>query len=158
MGRYLCFMREEERKSDAGYISQVSIYRDTKCTGCPVRGLYNKAKGNRQTEVNHTLNRYKEKFRELLNSEEGIFHRKRRPVEPEAVFADIKEAGCFRRLRLREITGAGIEFGLKAIAHNIKKIAVRMAERGFFDPKSQKILPYWPIILQISCCRNRWAA
>lgn len=98
--------------------------------------------GNRQIEVNHTLNQYKEKIRFLLNSEEGIFHRKKRPVEPEAVFADIKEAGKFRRFRLRGVTGAGIEFGLKAIAHNIKKMAVRIAKRDFFHGKEQKILYY----------------
>lgn len=142
MGQHLSFIREEKRKSDAGYISQVSTYRAAKCVGCPVRGLCNKAMGNRQIEVNHTLNQYKEKIRFLLSSEEGIFHRKKRPVEPEAVFADIKEAGKFRRFRLRGVTGAGIEFGLKAIAHNIKKMAVRIAKRDFFHGKEQKILNY----------------
>ena len=37
MGQYLFFIREEKRKSDAGYISQVSIYRAAKCLGCPVQ-------------------------------------------------------------------------------------------------------------------------
>lgn len=154
MGQHLSFIREEKRKSDAGYISQVSIYRAAKCVGCPVRGLCNKAMGNRQIEVNHTLNQYKEKIRFLLSSEEGIFHRKKRPVEPEAVFADIKEAGKFRRFRLRGVTGAGIEFGLKAIAHNIKKMAVRIANRDFFHKKAQKRLNYPQIKLKINYERN----
>ena len=140
MGQYLFFIREEKRKSDAGYISQVSIYRAAKCLGCPVRGLCNKAMGNRQIEVNHTLNRYKEKIRYMLNSEEWIFHRKKRPVEPEAVFADIKEAGKFRRFRLRGINGVGIEFGLKAIAHNIKKIAACRGKYGFGWDNLQKVI------------------
>ena len=140
MGQYLFFIREEKRKSDAGYISQVSIYRAAKCLGCPVRGLCNKAMGNRQIEVNHTLNRYKEKIRYMLNSEEWIFHRQKRPVEPEAVFADIKEAGKFRRFRLRGINGVGIEFGLKAIAHNIKKIAACRGKYGFGWDNLQKVI------------------
>ncbi len=149
MGQHLAFIREEERKSDAGYISRVSIYRAARCAGCPVRGICYKAKGNRQIEVNHTLNAYKEKVRYLLNSEKGIFYRKKRPVEPEAVFADIKEAGKFRRLRLRGITGAGIEFGLKAIAHNIKKMAGRMNERHCTEEKLRKKVIYQPSILKI---------
>ena len=89
MGQHLSFIREEERKSDAVYSSRVSVYRAVKCAGCPVSGLCNKAMGNRKIEVSHTLNRYKEKVRKLLNSEEGIFHRKKRSNEPEAVFANI---------------------------------------------------------------------
>lgn len=143
MGQHLSFIREEERKSDAGYISQVSIYRAARCVGCPVRGLCNKAKGDRQIEVNHTLNRYKEKIRYLLTSEEGIFHGKKRPVEPEAVFADIKEAGKFRRFRLRGITGVCIEFGLKAIAHNIKKIAACRRKYGFLYDNLHETAVYY---------------
>ena len=158
MGQHLCFIREEERKSDAGYISQVSVYRAVKCAGCPVRGLCNKAMGNRKIEVNHTLNRYKEKVRKLLNSEEGIFHRKKRPIEPEAVFADIKEAGKFRRFRLRGITGVSIEFGLKAVAHNIRKMAARRAIRHFGDAKSLKKTHYWRRTIQINDERKKRAA
>lgn len=143
MGQHLSFIREEKRKSDAGYISLVSIYRAAKCGGCPVRGICNKAMGNRQIEVNHRLNRYKEKIRYLLNSEEGIFHRKKRPVEPEAVFADIKEAGKFRRFRLRGRNGVYIEFGLKAIAHNIKKIATCRGKYGFWWDNLQKAIGYY---------------
>ena len=143
MGQHLSFIREEKRKSDAGYISQVSVYRAARCVGCPVRGLCNKAVGNRQIEVNHRLNRYKEKIRYLLGSEEGILHRKKRPVEPEAVFADIKEAGKFRRFRLRGVAGVNIEFGLKAIAHNIKKITACRGKCVFWCNNLQKTTVYY---------------
>lgn len=122
------------------------------------RGLCNKARGNREIEVNHTLNGYKEKIRKLLNSEEGIFHRKKRPVEPEAVFADIKEAGKFRRFRLKGSTSVSIEFGLKAIAHTIKKIAARIAGRHFEPEKSQKTINYRRITLRINYYKNNMAA
>ena len=158
MGQHLAFVREEERGSDAGYISRVSIYRAIRCAGCPVRGLCNKARGNRQIEVNHTLNGYRDKVRKLLNSEEGIFHRKKRPVEPETVFADIKETGKFRRFRLKGKTGVGIEFGLKAIAHNIKKIAARIAERQFALGKLQITIQYRRINLKINYYRENKVA
>ena len=158
MGQHLSFIREEERKSDAGYSSRVSVYRAVKCAGCPVRGLCNKAMGNRKIEVSHTLSRYKEKVRKLLNSEEGIFHRKKRSIEPEAVFANIKEAGKVRRFRLRGITGVCIEFGLKAIAHNISKMAARRAVRHLGEAKSLKKTHYWRRTIQINDERKKKAA
>lgn len=93
MGQHLSFIGEEEGKSDAGYSSRVSIYRAAKCAGCPVRELCNKAMGNRKIEVNHTLNRYKEKVRNLLNSEEGIFHRKKNPLNRKPSLQILKKRG-----------------------------------------------------------------
>jgi ISNCY family transposase len=83
--------------------------------------------------VNHTLDDYKARARELLTSEQGLKHRSRRPVEPEAVFGQIKECGRFRRLRLKGLTGAKIDFGLKALAHNLRKLAQAWAKSSFFD-------------------------
>ena len=42
-------------------------------------------------EVNQKLAEYKEYIRNLLNSEQGIYRRGERSIEPEAVFAHIKE-------------------------------------------------------------------
>lgn len=158
MGLRLAFIREEERRSDTRYISRVSIYRAIKCAGCPIRGLCNKARENRKIEVNYMLNRYKEKIRDLLNNEESIFHRKKRPVGPEAVFADIKETDKFRRFRLKDVTGVSIEFGLKAVAHNIKRIAVRIVGRQFAREKLQKDINYRRITLKINYYRNNMTA
>ncbi len=82
-------------------------------------------------EVNHTLDDYKARARELLTSEQGLKHRSNRPIEPEAVFGQIKECGKFRRLRLRGMVGAKIEFGLKAVAHNLRKLALAWAKSSF---------------------------
>ncbi len=81
-----------------------------------------KAKGNRRIEVNHELNYYKSQARELLLSEEGLMHRSKGPIEPEAVFGQIKANGAFRRMRLRGMKGVSLEFGLKAMAHNLQKM------------------------------------
>ena len=132
IGQHLGFIREEERKSESGYLSRVSIYRACRCAGCPMRAMCHKSRHDRQLEVNHTLNEYKSRVRELLLSEEGVRHRSKRPVEPEAVFGQIKECGKFRRFRLKGISGANLEFGLKALAHNLRKMAEKTCLIIFF--------------------------
>lgn len=123
MGQHLEFIRQEKRVSESGYESTLSLYRARRCSGCPLRGGCHKSKRNRQMEVNHHLNALKQAACDLLMSEEGMAHRSKRPIEPEAVFGHIKECGQFRRFRLRGIAGASLEFGLKAMAHNLKKLA-----------------------------------
>ncbi|NQV30942.1 MAG: transposase, partial [Candidatus Marinimicrobia bacterium] len=68
------------------------------------------------------LQEYRKKARELLLSPEGLNHRSRRPIEPEAVFGQIKANRQFRRFLLRGLDKVRIEFGLVAIAHNLMKI------------------------------------
>lgn len=133
MGQKMKFVRQEKRYTASGYQQTVSVYRTGRCEGCPLRGQCHKSKRDRQIEVNHTLDDYKARARELLTSEQGLKHRSRRPVEPEAVFGQIKECGRFRRLRLKGLTGAKIDFGLKALAHNLRKLAQAWAKSPFFD-------------------------
>ena len=133
MGQKLNFIRQEKRYTASGYQQTVSVYRASRCEGCPLRGQCHKSKRDRQIEVNHTLDDYKARARELLTSEQGIKHRSNRPIEPEAVFGQIKECGRFRRLRLKGLTGAKIDFGLKALAHNLRKLAQVWAKSSFFD-------------------------
>ena len=52
-----------------------------------------------------------------------------RPIEPEAVFGQIKSGHLFRRFALRSLEKVNVEFGLIAIAHNLKKWAVAMFTR-----------------------------
>ena len=133
MGQKMKFIRQEKRYTASGYQQTVSVYRASRCEGCPLRGQCHKSKRDRQIEVNHSLDDYKARARELLTSEQGLKHRSRRPVEPEAVFGQIKECGRFRRLRLKGLTGAKIDFGLKALAHNLRKLAQTWAKSSFFD-------------------------
>lgn len=133
MGQKMKFIRQEKRYTASGYQQTVSVYRASRCEGCPLRGQCHKSKRDRQIEVNHTLDDYKARARELLTSEHGLKHRSNRPIEPEAVFGQIKECGRFRRLRLKGLTGAKIDFGLKALAHNLRKLAHAWAKSSFFD-------------------------
>lgn len=141
MGQKMKFIRQEKRYTASDYQQTVSIYRATRCDGCPLRGQCHKSKRNRQIEVNHTLDDYKARARELLTCEQGLKHRSNRPIEPEAVFGQIKECGKFRRLRLRGLTGAKIEFGLKALAHNLRKLALARAKSSFLC----NLLPIKPL-------------
>ena len=133
MGQKMKFIRQEKRYTASGYQQTVSVYRVSRCEGCPLRGQCHKSKRDRQIEVNHTLDDYKARARELLTSEQGLKHRSNRPIEPEAVFGQIKECGKFRRLRLKGLTGAKIDFGLKALAHNLRKLALAWAKSSFLN-------------------------
>ena len=132
MGQHMDFVREEKRYTESGFEQTVSIYMARRCHGCPLIAKCHKAKGNRIIEVNHRLNAYKDMVRSLLTSEEGLMHRSRRPIEPEAVFGQLKANGMFKRFRLKGLSGTGIEFGLKAIAHNLMKLSNKVAFSDLF--------------------------
>ena len=127
MGQRMEHVSDETRVSDLGYVSTVSIYRAKRCEGCPMRGLCHRGKGPRTIEVNHRNNELRAKARELLDSEEGLRHRSLRPIEPEAVFGQIKFDHGFKRFRLRSLEKVSVEFGLVALAHNLRKYAKKTA-------------------------------
>lgn len=122
MGQHLGKTGTTTRKSENGYISTLSIYEAKNCQGCPLKCLCNNAKGNRRIEINHNLNRHKQRVRELLTSEEGLFHRKRRPIEPEAVFGQTKANKNYNRFRHFDKDKAMMDFAIFAIAFNIDKM------------------------------------
>ncbi len=123
MGQKMACVGCGNRKTELGFEYRVSIYQAQNCRTCPLLGMCHKAKGNRKIEVNHNLNRLRQIARGKLLSDEGIFHRGKRPVEPEAVFGQMKSNNKFNRFTLRKLGGAEIEFGLMAIGHNLRKIA-----------------------------------
>ena len=112
-----------QTKTKTGFIQITYRYQAANCNGCPLRGVCHKSKGNRIIEVNHSLNAYKEQVRKKLNSEQGIYHRKKRPCDVEPVFASIKNNHYFKRFMLRTKIKTEIEAGLLALAHNLRKKA-----------------------------------
>lgn len=84
-----------------------------------------KAKEDRIIEVNFHLMNYK---RELLLSEEGIKYRKRRAIEPEAVFGQMKFDMGYKRFRHRGFDKVQMDFGLFAMAFNLKKLCAKLAK------------------------------
>ena len=83
----------------------------------------------RTIKVNHRSDSFKKRARELLTSERGMMHRSNRPIEPESVFGDIKFNHGFRRFRLKSNRKVRIEFGLVALAHNLRKYSVILSKR-----------------------------
>ena len=99
MGQHMNKIGKKRSKTASGYTSTATIYEAKNCKGCPLKCLCSNAKGNRRVEVNHNLNRHKQKVRELLTSEEGIYHRSQRPIEPESVFDQTKSNKHYNRFR-----------------------------------------------------------
>lgn len=125
MGQHLTKKGTGTRISDNGYRANVSYYQAINCSRCPLRGQCHKAKGNRLLEVNFRLNELKRKAKTRLMSQAGLYHRSKRPIEPEAVFGQLKSNNKFNRFTLRGLSKVEIEFGLMAIGHNLRKLMVK---------------------------------
>jgi hypothetical protein len=84
---------------------------------------------SRKIEVNHNLNRHKKRVRKLLTSEEGLMHRSRHPIEPEAVFGQMKFDMQYNRFLYFGQDKVKMDFAIFAIAFNLKKLA-RKAQKN----------------------------
>lgn len=113
-----------------GYQQAYSRYEARQCKGCPLKAMCHQMDGNRVIEVNHRLNQLREQANQLLNSPEGKAHRSKRPVEVEAVFGQVKSNNRFTRFTFRGLEKVGLEFGLMAIAHNLRKMISRASKQS----------------------------
>ena len=121
-------------KSSSGYVSDKATYTAQNCRGCPLRGLcFDASVDRRVIDRNHKLEAYRKKASELLTSEEGLWHRGRRCIEPEAVFGQIKYDMAYNRFRHTTIDKVTMDFAFFAIAFNIKKMVAKMTKRGLFS-------------------------
>jgi len=84
--------------------------------------IKNLLKKNRRIEINHNLLKYKKKTIELLASKEGAQYYKRRSIEPEPVFGQIKADKNYKRFRHTGIDKVTMDFNIFAIAFNIGKL------------------------------------
>lgn len=147
MGQHMTRVGTSHSKTASGYRSENARYRAQNCKGCPLRCLCYKAKGDRRTiEVNHRLNQYKRKARELLTSEEGIRQRGRRCIEPEAVFGQMKSNMAYRRFRHFGKDKVTMDFAFFAIAFNIKKMCSKIEKQT----KNGENTPHFGLFLLIS--------
>ena len=123
MGQHLEFIGTKKETSDLGYVSTRSVYRSKDCSRCPLRSMcYTGQHKTRTIVVNHRNNELRAMARELLTSEEGLKHRSKRPIEPEAVFGQIKYDNHFKRFNYRGKRLVKAEFAAIAVAHNIRKM------------------------------------
>lgn len=121
MGQQMSRIFTKKSRTSTGFEQYHSVYEASNCAGCPLRGQYFKAQGNRRIEIHHNLQRLKFKARENLESELGREIYSKRCIEPEPVFGNIKQNKGFKRFTLTKTAKVNIEFGLIAIAHNFSK-------------------------------------
>ena len=123
MGQEMHYIGDSKRKTATGFEQTSKKYQAQNCFNCPLNGVCHKSKTNRVIEINVNLKKLKHKAHELLNSEQGIERRKQRCHDVEPVFGNIKQNHGFRRFMLRSTEKVQIEWGLLAIAQNLRKKA-----------------------------------
>jgi transposase len=121
MGQRMENNHEICKTTKTGFEQTLSHYKAKNCQGCPLRSMCHQSKENRCIERNHNLERHKELTRKRLKSEEGIEKRKKRCYDVEPVFANLKHNHHFKRFMLKSLKKVEIEFGLHALAHNLRK-------------------------------------
>ena len=132
-GRRLEFQGTKSSKSDLGFVAEHRKYRCGDCDGCPSRKkcMKNPDSKHRKTfQVNENLRAFKEKASAMLCAEPGISLRKKRAVDVETAFGDIKRNMGFTRFTLRGLDKVELEFRLIAMGHNIRKMMRAMAKAG----------------------------
>lgn len=127
VGKRLQHIDTRQRITKSGYKKTVKIYESEDCSGCELRSLCHKGKGNRLIGIVDKLKEHKRKARDMLDSLRGEELRKRRGIEVESVFGQIKQNFKFRRFNLRGLEKCEIEVGLLAAAHNLNKMAAKIA-------------------------------
>ena len=154
MGQHMKRIGTVRSKTESGYVTESAQYKAQRCEGCPLRGSCFKAKGDRIIEVNHRLNEYRRKARERLTSEDGVRHRGRRCIEPEAVFGQMKYNMAYKRFRHFGMDKVKMDFAFFAIAFNLKKMCSKItkhAKKGGNTPPFGLFLRFY----RIMCPENR---
>jgi transposase len=124
-GKALRFIKETTTTSELGFKSCVHIYECEDCSLCACRPKCIKSKNpnyNRRVKVNPRLDFFKEQASELLHSEVGSALRKKRSVDVETVFGDIKRNYGFDRFSLKGLDKVSLEWRLVCMGHNIRKL------------------------------------
>jgi transposase len=120
--KVLRYIKTVTSKSATGYQSEKRLYQCENCDGCELRSLCHKSKDNRIIQQSQTLNNYRAKARSLLETDIGKQFSKKRSIEVESVFGDIKRNRSFERFNLRGTEKVNSELGLVSIAHNMIKV------------------------------------
>jgi transposase len=121
-GDELHFEVERRARTRTGYLQTKRIYRASHCPSCPYRKHCAGGESCRSIQVNRRLDRFKHQARELLDSPDGVVLRKRRCVEVESGWGQIKHDRAFRRFLTRGLAKVKTEWGLLSLAHNMLKV------------------------------------
>lgn len=132
-GKTLVFLKESSRVSELGYESAVRVYECESCSGCPRKAECSKSASPdapKRIQVNPALNAFRRRASEMLHTEIGSALRKRRSVDVETVFGNIKRNLGFTRFTLRGLEKVTLEWRLVATGHNIRKLFLAEREKG----------------------------
>jgi transposase len=111
-----------KRVTENGFIGHYARYQSDNCINCPLSNQCAVGKKKGILEVNHNLNNLRSQAIELLTSEKGKYYRRKRGIDVEPVFGNIKQNKGFRRFMLKGLSKTEIETGLLAMAHNLSKL------------------------------------
>ena len=89
-------------------------------------GCYKGREPARSIKANRLLMQYRQQARDRLTSEKGLRHRSNRPIEPEAVFGQMKYNMQHKRFRHFGKDKVTMNFAFFATAFNIKKMIATM--------------------------------
>jgi transposase len=122
----------QQTHKKTGYWSTIREYQCQSCKDCPFYDQCCKSKTgeNRLIKVNEKLDTYKQQARENLNSEKGAKLKKQRSIEIESCYGDIKHNMGFKRFHLRGIKKVKTEFNLVAMAHNLRKMQIKIENQA----------------------------
>ncbi|HRJ13580.1 MAG: IS1182 family transposase [Saprospiraceae bacterium] len=120
--RKLTFTEQRQTTTLNGYERTVRLYTCESCQGCPLAKDCKKSDNARTIQYSPKGEAYKQKAKELLDTEQGKQKRSNRSIEVESPFGDIKYNMQHDRFVLRGLPKVYVEYGLLAIGHNIRKV------------------------------------
>ena len=128
------------KKNASGYEQEIKIFQCENCEGCPCRDLCTKSYKGRMVQRNENWLAQKTEVKELLETKEYKALMRRRSVECETVFGQIKSNQHFRRFLLRGNEKIGTEWGILMVGYNLKQIA--RLQRIEDEKKKEKMVIY----------------
>lgn len=121
--RKLNFVQERTVVTSNGYKKTTRVYQCESCEDCPLAPECKKREDKARTvSYSPKGEHYKQRAKEMLNSEKGRQMRSERGIEVESSFGDIKYNMRHQRFILREKKKVYVEYGLLAIGHNLRKV------------------------------------
>lgn len=130
-GKQLKSVGVKKRKSDNGYVQEVTVYECSDCKSCPLKEKCIRQKKSDKTPLEDRVKRIevskyfiaqREAMEQKISTEEGILLRINRSIQAEGVFAMIKEDMNFRRFLTRGKNTVSTEWFLLSMAFNILKL------------------------------------
>ena len=129
-GNRLKKVSERSRKSQAGYLTRLSVYECEDCKGCPFKSRC--IKGNhsdipmeerrKRMEISRVFERQRRESLENITTDEGCMLRMNRSIQAEGTFAELKEDRKFKRYLCRGKPNVLTETFLILLAQNVCRL------------------------------------